>query len=132
MKIKAYFCKVTNLVRVKWFFAACLAVIACSNLRAESMLDSRANQIADAIYKVEGGAKTKHPYGILSVKTSDPRGVCINTIKNNFKRWQDRGSKGDFLDFLADVYCPKSADPTGNANWHKNIHRLIPADKVSR
>jgi hypothetical protein len=84
-----------------------------------------AEKIVDAIYRVEGGEKTKHPYGILSVKTSDPRKVCLNTVKNNYIRWQKAGSKGDYLDYLADVYCPPSADPTGNKNWHKNIHALV-------
>ena len=84
-----------------------------------------AEKIVNAIYKVEGGAKTKHPYGILSVKTKDPRRVCMNTVRNNYIRWQKAGSKGDYLDYLADVYCPKSADPVGNKNWHKNIHALV-------
>lgn len=107
----------------KLIIAVCLftsvSAIACA-----PMDDARANKIADAIYKLEGGSKTRHPYGILSVKTSDPRRVCINTIKNNYIRWQKAGSKGDYLDYLADVYCPKSADRKGNANWHVNIHKF--------
>lgn len=94
---------------------------ACAN----NMTDTRAGQIADVIYKLEGGANTKYPYGIMSIKTSNPRKVCINTIKNNYLRWQKAGSQGDYLDFLADVYCPKSADATGNRNWHRNIHRML-------
>ena len=45
------------------------------------------NKIADAIYRVEGGSKTKYPYGIMSVKTTNPRQICINTISNNFIRF---------------------------------------------
>lgn len=92
------------------------------------MTDSRANQIVDAIYKVEGGAKTKHPYGVLSVKTSDPRRVCINTVKNNYIRWQKAGSNGDFVHFLACRYAPIGAanDPKGlNKNWEKNLNALL-------
>jgi hypothetical protein len=89
------------------------------------MSDIQANKIADAIYKVEGGAKTKYPYGIMSVKTTNPRQVCINTVKNNFIRWQKAGSKGDYLDYLGNVYCPASADPVGNKNWLKNIHKFL-------
>ena len=84
-----------------------------------------AEKIVDAIYKLEGGSKTQHPYGVLSVKTSDPRRVCLNTVTNNYIRWQKAGSKGDYLDYLADVYCPFRADPIGNKNWHKNIHALV-------
>lgn len=110
-------------MKIKYIIA--LLFIATSVLASTPMPDERANQIADAIYKVEGGNKTKHPYGILSVKTNDPRKVCINTIKNNYVRWQKTGSKGDYLDYLADVYCPKSADPVGNKNWKKNIHKFL-------
>ena len=91
----------------------------------EAQLEAKYGKIADAIYKVEGGAKTKHPYGILSVKTSNPRKVCLNTIYHNEVRWKDAGSKGDYLNFLADVYCPKSADPVGNKNWKVNIHKFL-------
>ena len=89
---------------------------------AYPMPESKANQIANAIFKIENSKK--YPYGIKSVKTSNPRKVCINTIKNNYIRWQKSGKKGDFLNYLADVYCPKSCDPVGNANWKKNIHIL--------
>ena len=91
----------------------------------EVQLESKYGKIADAIYKVEGGAKTKHSYGILSVKTSNPRKVCLVTIYHNEVRWKDAGSKGDYLNFLADVYCPKSADPVGNKNWKTNIHKFL-------
>lgn len=90
-----------------------------------AQLEAKYGKIADAIYKVEGGSKTKHPYGVLSVQTSDPRHVCLVTIYHNEVRWQSAGSNGDFLDYLANVYCPKSADPKGNKNWHTNIHKFL-------
>ena len=86
-----------------------------------------ADRIADAIYRVEGGAKAKVPYGILSIPVRDEahaRRICLNTIKNNHKRWIAAGKPGDYLDFLADRYCPPSADPKGNRNWKKNIKKL--------
>ena len=107
-----------------WIIAAIILLTMFSASGAE-MSDSRANQIADAIYKIEGGANTKWPYGIKSIKTSNPRQVCINTIKNNYSRWQKSGSSKPFLDYLADVYCPQSADFKGNQNWKANIHKLI-------
>lgn len=90
-----------------------------------------ANRIADAIYKVEGGSKAKAPYGILSVRvndTTEARKVCLNTIRNNHRRWQAAGKPGKFLDFLADRYCPKSADPVGNRNWKKNVKSISGLD----
>jgi hypothetical protein len=90
-----------------------------------------ANRIADAIYRVEGGAKAKAPYGILSVKVAnaaEARKVCLNTIRNNHTRWIRAGKPGKFLDFLADRYCPKSVDPIGNRNWKKNVRSISGLD----
>lgn len=88
--------------------------------------DSYATKVVNAIFIVEGGTKTKYPYGIKSVKTSNPRQVCLNTVRNNWIRWQKTGAKGDFLDFLADRYCPQTVDYQGNVRWKRNIHKLIP------
>jgi hypothetical protein len=98
---------------------------------ASNALALDANRIADVIYRVEGGAKAKAPYGILSVKvknTTEARKVCLNTIRNNHRRWQAAGKPGKFLDFLADRYCPKSADPVGNRNWKKNVKSISGLD----
>lgn len=88
-----------------------------------------AERIADAIWRVEGGAKARVPYGILSVRVKDAaeaRRVCLNTIRNNHRRWIAAGRPGDYLDFLADRYCPPSVDPVGNRNWKHNIKSLLP------
>ncbi len=80
--------------------------------------------IADAIYKIEGGSRAKVPYGILSIPVKSEahaRRLCLNTIRNNRKRWERAGKPGEYLDFLADRYCPPSADEVGNRNWKRNI-----------
>jgi len=90
-------------------------------------------EIADAIYLAEGGAKAKVPYGILSVKVKDEaeaRQVCLNTIRNNRKRYADYGHKqyATYLEFLASRYCPIGAgnDPKGlNQNWLKNVKYFL-------
>ena len=100
-------------------------------LVATNALALDANRIADAIYRVEGGAKAKSPYGILSVKvanSTEARKICLNTIRNNHTRWIRAGKPGKFLDFLADRYCPKLADPIGNRNWKKNIKAISGLD----
>lgn len=85
------------------------------------------NKIVDAIYIAEGGSKTKHPYGILSVKVKnakEARKVCFNTVRNNHRRWIKAGRPGDFIDFLQKRYCPVGAenDPSGlNIHWQKNV-----------
>lgn len=92
------------------------------------LLAATDDQIANEIYRLEGGAKAKAPYGILSMKVSSPamaRRICLNTIANSRNRWLKSGRPGDELDFLADRYCPASVDPKGNRNWKVNIHKLV-------
>ena len=101
-----------------------LTTLACPAL-AQERLD--VGRFADAIYRTEGGAKTKHPYGIMSVKVSsaaEARKVCINTIRKNTVRWERAGQPGTFIEFLAGRYCPKSADPVGNVRWIKNMKKI--------
>ncbi len=90
-------------------------------------------QIANAIYKAEGGAKTKHPYGILTkYKTTTPRQACINTIKHAKKDWN---GQVDFIIFLGNRYCPIGAknDPTGlNKNWVKNVKYFLVKVEILR
>lgn len=108
-----------------------MKAIALLILLATNALAIDANRIADAIYKVEGGSKAKAPYGILSIKVSSEqraRKICINTIRNNHTRWINAGRPGKYLDYLADRYCPRSADPIGNRNWKRNIRRISGMD----
>ena len=96
-------------------------------LAAMRCLAATDDQIANAIYKLEGGKKAKAPYGILSMREKSPqhaRQICMNTIRNSRARWLKAGRPGDELDYLADRYCPPSADPAGNRNWKRNIHKL--------
>ena len=87
-------------------------------------------QLATAIWYSEGGAKTAHPYGILSVKVSgaeEARRVCLNTIRNNRVRWQKAGAKGDYLEFLANRYCPVGAENDNGTNkyWLRNVRYYL-------
>jgi len=102
-----------------------LALFASVRCIGAALPASEANRIADAIFKVEGGHKTRHPYGVLSVQTSNPRKVCITTIQNTHNRWLKAGKPSPFILFLADRYCPPSSDPVGNRNWKRNIQHLL-------
>lgn len=87
-----------------------------------------AERVVDAIYWVEGGDKARKPYGVLSVRVGskeEARRVCLNTVRNNWRRWESAGRPGHYLNFLAARYCPPSADPKGHANWRRNIHALV-------
>ena len=100
--------------------ALLLLVSSCTLAHANEPIN--VNKLANAIYIAEGGAKTRHPYGILAkYKVTTPRQACINKIKSALKRWNGRG---DFIAFLGKTYCPVGAfnDPTGlNRNWVKNV-----------
>ena len=86
------------------------------------------NKLADAIYRAEGGSKTRHPYGILAhYQHTTPRQACINTIVHQHAIWlqSHRGEPvNSFVAWLANVYAPLncSNDPHNlNANWYKNV-----------
>lgn len=83
-------------------------------------------QIANAIYKAEGGAKTSHPYGILAhYKKTTPRQACINTIRHARRDWNNQG---DFIRFLQQRYAPIGVanDPRGlNRNWYGNVTKFL-------
>jgi hypothetical protein len=85
------------------------------------------NRLADAIYRIEGGPHTKWPYGIRCHRHTPlvARKLCIDTINNCYANWQIRKRPGDFLDFLADKYCPPSVDKQGNLNWKRNIRKVL-------
>ena len=92
-------------------------------------IDYTDDEIADAIYLAEGGEKAKIPFGILSVKCDgydECRQICLNTIRNNRKRFADYGYKefDTYLEFLASRYAPINCenDPANlNKNWLRNV-----------
>ena len=95
-----------------------------------NLTEAKVARIVDAIKRIENS--TKYPYGIKSINTygneTYARKICRNTVINTHGRWLKAGAKGDFLDYLADRYCPPSghdSDPKGNYNWKKNIHKLV-------
>jgi hypothetical protein len=90
-------------------------------------------RLADAIYKAEGGSKTRYPYGILTkYKTTTPRQACINTIVNQGKRHASHSCGLDYLSCLAKRYAPDGGlkagivnDPSNlNRHWRGNVSRL--------
>ena len=86
-------------------------------------------RLATAIYYAEGGARTNHPYGILTkYKTTTPRQACINTIRNQAKRHAQHQCGLDYLSCLAKRYCPVGAENDNiyqlNRYWLGNVARL--------
>jgi len=81
-------------------------------------------QIAQAIYYAEGGTKTKYPYGIKSIPTYGNKEyaykICLNTIRNNKKRFAKQNKYTDFIEFLGSRYCPPQVHRL-NKNWVRNV-----------
>jgi hypothetical protein len=115
---------------MKFLRLSAILVLFCSS-PAIASTPEYFNKVVDAIYLAEGGSKAKVPYGILSVKVSskeEARKVCYNTVRNNWKRWENSGNPGTYLEFLASRYAPVGAknDPTGlNRNWIKNVSYFL-------
>lgn len=97
----------------------------CNQAHAQEYTDE---QIVNAIRKAEG----TWTYGIKSIRcetTEACRKICLNTVKNNRKRFaRIQEKRGDFIAFLGSKYCPVGAenDPTGlNKNWEKNVRYFL-------
>jgi len=131
--------KVISIVFGIMFYAVCitigvlLIVSGCNRAYAATVEGYTYEQYADAIYLAEGGPKAKKPYGILSVPCDSEaacRRICINTIRNNVKRYNDYGHKtyGEYIEFLASRYAPIGADNDPqdlNRNWIKNVRAFL-------
>jgi len=121
---------------------ALLFFCTASLLSAADISEVDVDRIANAIFKAEGGERTRHPYGIVSVKVRDrahAREVCERTIRNNFKRWEAAGRPGYFIQYLGGVYAPigVSNDPLRlNRFWVDNVRKFywqqVQADGPSR
>lgn len=84
------------------------------------------NKIADGIKKVESSFRV--PYGIETIplkgktkkeKEVYARKICINSINNNWERFNKAGKPGDFLIFMNRRYCPN------NMNWSVNLRSIL-------
>lgn len=85
------------------------------------------DQIADAIFKAEGGMKAEYWYGIRSVSydsLDEARRICLNTIRNQRKRHANHECGFTYLECLANRYAPLNVnnDPQNlNQYWLKNV-----------
>lgn len=115
---------------ILWLMLATMPVNGAETALISTIGGYKVSDIALAIYKAEGGENAEYPFGIRSVKCSgyeDCYKVCVNTIRNNYRRWVDAGRKGTYLEFLAKRYCPvgkpglSEAEQRLNGNWLKNV-----------
>lgn len=123
----------TRYHRCLWF-AAVIALLAClmgCNVIPCPAVEWTDEKIADAIYRAENSVK--YPYGIKSIDTHGDknyaRKICLNTIRNNRKRFAKQTEHTDFIVFLGSRYCPPTAHSL-NKNWVKNVkYWLVKNDK---
>lgn len=106
----------------KIIFSLIFFLLLATMARAEEYYSN--NEIADAIFIIEGGYKSSYPFGIKSVYCSgydDCRQVCLNTISNNRVRYAEYGYRQykSYLEFLASRYCPICDE--GCENWLPNL-----------
>ena len=89
------------------------------------------DEIADAVFKSEGGMKAQYWYGIRSVKydsLEEARKICLNTIRNQRKRHSNHECSFTYLECLANRYAPRNVtnDPNNlNRYWLKNVKYFL-------
>jgi len=119
---------------MKFILLINLILILITTLPAQAEEAINVERLADAIYLAEGGAKTAYPYGIKSLRYEDrtdrslikeqwARKICVNTIRNNLKRFAGQNEYTDFIEFLGSRYCPTTIKEEYhlNKNWVKNV-----------
>lgn len=80
------------------------------------------NALADSIRQAEG----VWTYGIKSIPCSSEkecRKICINSIRNNLRRYERSDKSLDFISFMGLRYCPPSIHPL-NKNWVLNVKAI--------
>ena len=88
-------------------------------------------QMTQAIWLTEGGLKTKHPFGVLSVPCSsftECRQITLNSLRNSWERYQKAKTQMPFDEFFQKRWCPVGAenDPQGlNRNWLLNFRYFM-------
>ena len=111
-----------NLIWILLAILIFLIIGVINRARAEEYTN---NQIANAIYTAEGGAKAKVAYGILSIKVrneAEARQVCLNTIKNQRIRHAKHKCGLDFISCLGNRYCPTQGKYLTNDEKRLNMY----------
>ena len=111
-----------------------LWIASCGIVQAEEFIpdtEYKVNQLADAIFRAEGGYKTNFPYGIKSVRCNNEqecRRICKNTIRNNITRYENSttNDNSSYLQFLQSRFAPTTGNITSleksyNVSWLKNV-----------
>jgi hypothetical protein len=120
----------------RWFIPAVIgialviAAVCYSFASADIVWESFSNeQIVEAIGKAENSRK--YPYGIKSIDTKGnkeyARKICLNSVRNNRKRWIKANKPCDFITFIGSRFCPTTikSEYNLNKNWVKNVKHFL-------
>ncbi len=105
-----------------------LLLICLSTAFAEKDYSAYSNkEIVDAIYWAEGGKEARVPFGILSVECEGYdacRRICLNSVRNGRRRWEEAGKPDDLIVYIGARYCPPDIHPL-NKNWVGNVKYFL-------
>jgi hypothetical protein len=83
-------------------------------------------EIVNAIGRAENSVK--YPYGIKSINTHGDavyaRRICLNTVRNNRRRFAEQTKEQDFIVFLGSRFCPPAVHPL-NRSWVGNVKYFL-------
>lgn len=89
-------------------------------VKTDNIAGYSSDQWADAIRHAEGNSN----YGVLAhYKHTTYRQACINTVKHQYRIWNQQGQRERFLLYLSRKYCPVGCDNDNGTNkfWVKNV-----------
>ena len=81
-----------------------------------------------AIYKHESSQHRGYCMAVLSSEYNGCRAQvkqALNIIRQEWRRYENNGRQGKFVNHLANRYCPARWDKQGNKNWKRGIRKLL-------
>lgn len=114
----------TKWLVLAWILAFCLIIeMHRAKYHQKTILGGYSDEeICAAIYKEEGGERTRFPYGIskkFCTNKTDCKEVCIKTVQRS-RRLFDSSQGLVFIEMLAKRYCPEN-----QKTWIKNVEYFL-------
>lgn len=103
---------------------ALLFMRSCTPCPAADIDKAFEDKLVAAIYREEGGDKTRFKFGVEKIVNGvpypfeHPEQVCRNTIEHQWRNFTQQSEQTDFIEFLGKTYA---ADP----NWAEKVKRFL-------
>jgi hypothetical protein len=97
---------------------------------AEPISPRLAGDIADALWRAEGGHRARAPYGITTVRVRDhahAREITLAAIRQEWDRWERGGRRGTFYQHFGRRWCSPRTDAVGHRNLVRNLTTIMRA-----